>query len=88
MSLKVRLTVSSTDHPEYEHIVFGTYEVEFDIEEFLKDYPRPLVWRRQIEEMAGVTLDSRLAFLDFIEVIPRMRFGKPSNPDDPAGSSK
>lgn len=85
MSLKIKIEISSTDDPRYKEIVFGTYETEFDINEMAKIAPRPTIWRRLINRRAGVTTDNRLAFLEHIEIIPRIHFGRPIDIEDPLG---
>jgi hypothetical protein len=75
MSLKVKITVSSTDFPEYKEVIFGTFEVEFNLEDLLKAEPDGYVWDKLIQRRAGITTDNRLAWLDAISIVPVMHFG-------------
>lgn len=84
MSLKVKLTVSSTDVPEYKEVEFGTYEVEFALEDMAK---HPVLWEKLIDRKAGITEDNRLAFLSSIQIRPRMHFGKPIDVENPLGEN-
>lgn len=75
--IKLKLEVIATDTRKYESVNFGTYEAEFDIEEFLKSPSGVMVWEKLISNECGVTEDNRLAWLDGIQIRPRVRFGKP-----------
>lgn len=80
--LNVKIEISSTDDPRYKEIIYGTYEVKFDINEMAKMYPRPYIFEKRLGRKAGITTDNRLAFLTGIQIIPKMVFGKPINPED------
>lgn len=75
--IQIKLIVTATDTRKYAKVEFGTYEAEFDIEQFLKAHPRPIIWDMRINNEAGITKDNRLAFFDSIQVRPRVVFSRP-----------
>ena len=77
-SIIIRLVVEATDTPKYERVVFGTYEAKFEIDEFLKSPTNTIEWRQQINQEAGITNGGRLGLLEYVEVIPHMRFTLPA----------